>query len=154
MRRAHRQGGGASRGRCAFFVALSLSLILLALAVPRAAAWLNLTVGRQATDLLWRGEMPAPEGVRRALSSREAALRWLELPRARKDLGIAHLRLAVFALREGERLRAREHLERATEQLEAGLARDPVDPWAWNELAWARAYGGEDVRAVDALTMS
>ncbi len=141
------------RGRSAPFVGLLLALALLALAVPRAGAWLALTVGRQATDLLWRGEMPTAEGIARALGSREAALRWHELPRARKDLGIVHLRLAIAALREGDRPAAREHLERAVVELEEGLARDPVDPWAWNELAWARTYAGDASGAVAALAM-
>lgn len=154
MNRGKTRRGGASAGRSALFVGVVLAAVLLALAVPRAAAWLNLTVGRQATDLLWRGEMPTAEGIQRALSSREAALRWLELPRARKDLGIVHLRLALAALREGDRPGARGHLERAVAELEAGLARDPVDPWAWNELAWAHAYAGRDGDAVTALAMS
>lgn len=147
--------GAARRGRS--FVSLPLLLggvLLLALAGPRLGAHLALTAGNPGLDTLRRGEMLADAGFERVRRSREATLAWLDLPQARLDLGYLHLRLALLANEHRDFVAARRELDRAIAAFDAGLAREPVDPFAWHELAYAHLYAGRSRPAATALAMS
>src|SRR3954454_14363812 len=63
-----------------------LGLLLLTLAVPRLVANLLLLPGNAATKNVLGGDLLTSEGYQRALDSRKAALTWLELRAARKEL--------------------------------------------------------------------
>ncbi len=130
------------------------ALLLLALAVPRLGAHLAMTAGNPGLDKLRRGEMLTDAGLERVRRSREAALAWLDLPRAHVDLGYLHLRRALLANERGDLPEARGELARAVAAFVRGLSREPVEPYAWHELAYAHLYAARPERAVAALAMS
>ncbi len=113
-----------------------------------------MTVGNPGLDKLRRGEMLTEAGLERVRRSRETALAWLDLPRARIDLGYLHLRRALLANERGDLPEARAELEEAVAAFVRGLSREPVDPYAWHELAYAHLYAARPERAVVALAMS
>ncbi len=133
---------------------LAGALLLLLLATPRLMAHLALTSGTPGLERLRRGEVLTEAGFARVERSRRAALRWADLPRIHLDLGVLQLRRAVVLREEGRLAAARAALAEAIAAFERGLAREPVDPYAWHELAYAYLYAGEPRRAARALAMS
>jgi hypothetical protein len=110
---------------------IALGLLLMGLAVPRSIAHILLLPGNSALDRLRAGETITVDGYNRILGSRDASLRWVELPQARLDLGLTLYLMAQNARRL--RVDPRRALSEARRQLRLGLAASPaqVQPWLW-----------------------
>jgi tetratricopeptide (TPR) repeat protein len=131
---------------------LLLGAFVLSLAVPRLAAHVALMPGNAALKRLTAGEVLTDEGYQRILRSREAALRWVELPQARIDLGETHYLMAQFADVTG--VDPEESLVQARRELELALTAEPADPRHWLWLADVNQALGDHERAAEAVRLS
>jgi hypothetical protein len=131
---------------------IALGVVLMVMAVPRLVAHLLLLPGNVAVSRVLAGEILTEQGYDRIFRSREAALRWHELPEARIELG-GTLYYLLQAAGEYE-FDTEAALMRARQQLERGLAQAPVDTHAWLWLADIRLRLNEPEGAVEALRLS
>lgn len=126
----------APRGTAAFFAAIGL--VLVALAVPRLISGVSLarhgeTVARLGT--LERLGMPTKPELQAAVESRRSALMAVKSGRSYAELGalyLAQARVAGFDSRAGEML-----LDQALAALRESVAVSPAQPFAWTQLALA-----------------
>jgi hypothetical protein len=133
-------------------LSIAVGLLLMGLAVPRSMAHILLLPGNSALDQLRAGETITVDGYNRILGSRDAALRWVELPQARLDLGLTLYLMAQEARRL--RVEPRRALSEARRQLRLGLAASPaqLQPWLW--LADVEQVLGNDDEAARAVTLA
>jgi hypothetical protein len=115
-------------------------------------AHILLLPGNSALDQLRAGETITADGYNRILGSRDAALRWVELPQARLDLGLALYLMAQEANRL--RIEPRRALAEARRQLRLGLAASPGQVQAWLWLAYVEQVLGNIDQAAQAVSLS
>lgn len=131
---------------------VALGCLVLALALPRAAAYFSLMPGDAAAHLMFSEQKVTREGYLRLIRSREAALRWVDLPQAWVHLGGA--RYVRYLDGEVPTFAEERHLRQARAELERGLARSPAHRFAWVWLFDIRAMLGDDEAALQALRMA
>jgi hypothetical protein len=139
-------------GRFLGVLTIAAGLLLLGIAIPRAMAHILLLPGNSALNQLRAGETITADGYDRILGSRDAALRWVELPQARLDLG-----LTLYAMaQEADRLRIepRRALAEARRQLRLGLGASPAHVQAWLWLADVEQVLGNVDQAARAVGLS
>lgn len=124
-------------------------LLLAAAAWPAIQHHVAALPGDPAISALERGRALTEAGLWRAMESRREALVALENNRARRELGLAHLRRA----RDPEvdldiRL---DDVAAAETALRVALGRSPADHFAWYHLAMAEALAEKGANAAGAL---
>lgn len=124
-----------------------LAIVLLTGGIIHLVPAVELLRGQHAVAMLKQGVLPTREGFERLVESRAAALSWRELAEARIDRGTAFLALGL----QGDRP---DLLGAAIQDLEAGLARRPVQPHAWFRQAFALKTVGSLERAARAADLS
>jgi hypothetical protein len=126
--------------------------LLLSMAVPRLIANLLLAPGNVALSRVLHGDVLSAQGYERILSTRKAALSWVELPEARLDLGATLYLMAQSS--DQLRVDPEATLGEARRELERGLAELPADTYGWFWLADIRKFTGEPEGAARALRLS
>jgi hypothetical protein len=139
-------------GRIVGVLTIAVGLLLLGLAVPRSMANILLLPGNSALDQLRAGETITADGYNRILSSRDAALQWVELPQARLDLGLTLYLMSQEARRL--RVESRRALLEARRQLKLGLVASPAQVQAWLWLADIEQVLGNLDEAAQAVRLS
>jgi hypothetical protein len=115
-------------------------------------AYVLLLPGNAALDRIRAGEIVTAEGYERILRSRTAALGWIELPKARIDLGLTYYLMARSAADPGADPAA--YLLEAQQQLEIGLTGEPANASAWLWLADINQALGDTQQAAEALRLA
>jgi hypothetical protein len=131
-------------GRGTLALALSLGVLLLALAAPRLAAAVLGAPADRVVFYLERGQRVTDEALTGLIVARRAAAVWHETAWDHRDIAAAELMLA----HRGAGTVSYEVAERALGQ---SLTMAPVDPHSWARLAHVAALQGRDARAVIAL---
>jgi hypothetical protein len=128
--------------------AVLLGLVLLALAVPRLAAALVELPGDRVLQTLRAGVPVTDAALEAAADTRALSLRLIETADTRRELGaLLHTR----AVRDPDAPDARAPAGRA---LADGLARAPLDPFAWTRLATLATLDDRPEDALRALRAS
>jgi hypothetical protein len=128
---------------------IAIGAVLVALALPRAIAYIIAAPDDEIVVALSSRTPPQPAVLQSAVASRREALRWHESGRLRADLAALELRLAHgagYASLEG-----RARLERVTGEARAALAAAPVQSYVWTGLVQATLAEKRDARALAPL---
>ncbi len=124
-------------------------IALLVVAAGRLPADVCLLQGQSSLAVLTEGQLPSPQGLQRAFSTRQCAARFGRPARAQAERGLVHLALIDQAGLGS--VAAEAHANLGASALRTALARAPLDPLAWTALAYMEAVLGHDDAARAAL---
>lgn len=114
-----------------------IAAVLLVIAVPRTVGVI-LTARSEPVLRKLQDQQPVyMEELKTLANALERGRFWLNDGRLRTDLGLAYL-LVSEQMQRGDS-NAGVYLQRAIDELKAGLARAPANPYAWARLAYAEA---------------
>lgn len=124
------------------FLAISLSLALLILGVPRFVSSVLRAPAHDTLTKIAAGEVPPPDQLERAAKHLEKARRWEFSAKLSAEIGFLRL-LQAFQMDETDPDRA-VVAALATENLKESLRLSPARPHPWVRLAYARAIENAD----------
>ena len=131
---------------------LTASLGLLALALPRFLASLDLVETEPILQDVKDGKTVTPDDLRRLADSRFRAAKRIDWGLVWTDAGLADVIAAYESgLDTGE---GRQLISRAADSVARGLALSPADPFAWARLGYIRFVQGQPKKAAEAVRMS
>jgi hypothetical protein len=113
-----------------------VGVLILYFAVPRTIAAVLLMPGDRPLHVIQNGRLPPAREIEEIVSSRSAALHWVEQGRLLSDRSLARLTLAEQAANDAKPDPGK--LEEVARDLTAGLSLEPVNPHAWARLAYVR----------------
>jgi hypothetical protein len=113
-----------------------LCAAILYLGAPSLVASVLLFPGNRPLQALQNEQVPSTPELDAIISSRTAAMRWSNDGRLWTDRSLAHLTLAEVHAKDKRPDPA--ELELARQDIEAGLALEPISPYAWARLAYIR----------------
>ena len=149
---AHRSVGQWAR-YASVFLALAGGAVLLTSAVPRTIAAFSMLQGDLVLDAIQTGQKVRVSDLEDLVSSREAALSWIDSGRVWTDLGLAQQRMVRkvgILSAEGRGL-----LDESVTSLRRGLALAPANPYAWARLGFVELIrGGPSMAVIEALKIS
>jgi hypothetical protein len=132
-------------------VSAVLGAALLWLAVPRTiAAWAGLAA-QPALEKLQEDKAPSTVELAEGVQGLQRAISWVPSARRLTDLGLLELAQALATAPEDPGRPAR--LASAEKHVTEGLARNPVNGFAWLRLASIRELRGAEPRKVAAAVM-
>lgn len=144
--------GGTGRAVTIGFGAV-LCVVMLYLAVPRLVAAVLLFPGNGPLHALENGRVPATPQLEAVVSSRSAAMGWIDEGSLWNDRALARLMLAQSAAKDAKPNPTL--LKVASSDLDAGLTLAPVSPYAWARLAYVRyLLNGSGPGVASALRLS
>ena len=130
-----------------------VAAILLVTAVPRT---LGVVLTARSEPVLRKLQDQQPvymDELKTLANALESGQFWLNDGRIRTDLGLAYLLIAEKMQRTDSN--ASVYLQRAIDELKAGLTRAPANPYAWARLAYAEALSrGWSPLAVSSLRLA
>jgi hypothetical protein len=124
---------------------LALAAALLALAAPRLVAAVVQVPGDAVYSALERNRPVSIGALDSLIDSRIAAGKWIDSGRVDNMIGIAAMQLLrqMSALPTRQRAEESRYLAMAITALQDGLSRQPAQPYAWFQLAYAYIWRGE-----------
>jgi len=132
--------GGRWRLRMAAVSAIALSLLLLALGLPRLAGGLMALPGSATLWAMHEGEAVPPEAMASAAEGLARSARWSGNGLSDIESGYALMMLGAYEESRAATLR--------------GLAAAPGNPNGWARLSWLRLKRGDRAGAASALRLS
>lgn len=135
-------------------IALIMGMALLWMGVPQLVAALWMLPGDSTLQRLQKQKPVTAKKLEIVIESRTAALKWISSGQIYNDRALGRLMQEDATGPDAQQIRA-DRLNRAIQDLEAGLALAPADPYGWARLALVKQLRtGPSKDVASALIMS